>query len=84
VIAALASPLGRWAGIAAVCAALAGWAWLERAGRQVAAAELREARQHVAAIETRIRHMETRNAEDDRARRSSDPIGELRREFSRD
>ena len=35
-IAFLVSPLGRWAVVAAVLAALSGWAWLERAGRQAA------------------------------------------------
>jgi type VI protein secretion system component VasK len=51
VIAFLVSPLGRWAVVAAVLAALSGWAWLERAGRHAAnvRAEAAEAQAEAAA-----------------------------------
>lgn len=79
----IASPLGRYAAVAAVCASLAGWAWLERAGRQVAAADAREARAEVAALEQRIRQMEVRRREEDRVAREPDPTQRLRDEWTR-
>lgn len=79
-IAALASPLARWAGVAAVIGAVALWGWTERAGRQAAA--LREAAAVVRAdaAEARIRNMEARNAVDDGVRREPRPADRLRDE----
>jgi hypothetical protein len=79
----LLGPLGRYAAVAAVCAGLVGWAWLERAGRQVAAADAREARAEVAALHQRIRQMEVRRREEDRVAREPDPTQRLRDEWSR-
>lgn len=79
----LAPLLSRYGLIAAVCGALALWGWLERAGRQVAAAEAREARREVAVLTERIRQMEVRRVEEDRAARDPDPIGRLRDEWGR-
>jgi hypothetical protein len=80
----LLSPITRWLAIGAVLAALAGYAAIERAGRQAARAGEAAAIQRAQSAEARIRHMEERNAQDDRARRSADPVGELRGEWSRD
>lgn len=79
----LLGPIGRYAILAAVCASLAGWAWLERAGRQVAVLEAQEARREVAALEQRIRQMEVRRVEEDRAARDTDPTRSLRDEWTR-
>jgi hypothetical protein len=84
VIAFLLSPLGRWVAVGAVCAALAGWATLERAGRQAARAGELAAVREANGLREVIRRMETRNAVDDGVRRERDPVGELRREFGRD
>jgi hypothetical protein len=80
----LLSPVARWLVIGAVLAALGGWGAIERAGRQAARAGEAAAIQRAQSAEARIRHMEERNAQDDRARRSADPVGELRGEWSRD
>jgi hypothetical protein len=80
----LFSPLARWAALAAFCAALAGWGALERAGRQAARAEAAAAVREANGLRQVIRNMEARNAVDDAVRRERDPVGELRREFSRD
>lgn len=79
----IASPLGRYAAAAAVCASLAGWAWLERAGRQVAALEAAQARREVAALEQRIQQLRARNVEEDRVNREPDPTRRLRDEWTR-
>lgn len=80
----LMGPLGRYAILAAVCASLAGWAWLERAGRAVAVLEAAQARREVAALEQRIRQMEVRRREENAVAREPDPAGRLRDEWSRD
>lgn len=80
----LLSPVARWLAIGAVLAALAGYAAIERAGRRAAVLREAAAIQRAQSAEARIRHMEERNAQDDRARRSADPVGELRGEWSRD
>jgi hypothetical protein len=79
----LLTPIARWALLAAVVAAVAGWGALERAGRQ--AAVLREAAAVVRAeaAEARIRNMEARNAVDDGVRREPRPADRLRDEWSR-
>ena len=82
-IALLASPLARWAAAGAVVASLAGWGALERAGRRAAVADAAMARAEAEALKVRIRHMETRRVEEDRAAREPDPVGRLRDEFSR-
>ncbi len=83
-IALFATPLARWAAVAAVLAAVAGWGAIERAGRQAARAGEAAAVAEANALRARIRNMEARNAVEDRVRREPDPVGELRREFSRD
>lgn len=83
-IALLASPLARWAGVAALVGAVALWGWTERAGRHVAVLEALEAIREANGLRETIRRMEVRNVEDNRARRSADPVGELRRDFQRD
>ena len=82
-IALIASPLARYAALAAVCGGLALWGMAERAGRFAAAADAREARAEVASLTARIRNMEARNAVDRDVARNPDPAGELRREWSR-
>lgn len=82
-IAALASPLARWAAIGAVVVGLAGWGALERAGRHAAAADAALARAEAAAMAERIRHMETRREAEDDAARDPDPAGRLRRDWRR-
>ena len=82
-LALLASPLARYAAPVAVAGALFAWAWLERAGRHVAAADAALARQEVATLQLRIRHMETRRVEEDRAAREPDPVGSLRDAWTR-
>jgi hypothetical protein len=82
--AALMAPLARYAAPLAIAGGLFAWAWLERAGRHVAAADAALARQEVAALQVRIRHMETRRVEEDRANREPNPVGRLRDEWSRD
>jgi len=79
----LATPITRYAAVAAAFALVAGWAWAERAGRTIAVLELRAAQREVAALETRIKQMETRRVEEDRARREPDPVGRLRDEWGR-
>lgn len=81
--AALMAPLARYAAPLAVAGGLFAWAWLERAGRHVAAADAALARQEVAALTIRLQQMETRRVEEDRAAREPDPVGRLRDEFSR-
>jgi hypothetical protein len=80
----LLTPIARWAALAALIGAVALWGWAERAGRQVAALEAQAAEQRADAAEARIKHMETANAEADRARRDPNPIGSLRDEWTRD
>ncbi len=62
-IAFLLSPLGRWAAMAAVLAALSGWAWLERAGRHAATARADAAEAQAAAKARAISALETQAAE---------------------
>ena len=81
--AALMAPLARYAAPLAIAGVLFAWAWLERAGRHVAAADAALARQEVAALQVRIRQMETRRVEEDRAAREPDPVGRLRDEWAR-
>ena len=83
-LALFASPLIRYAAPLAIAGALFSWAWLERAGRHVAAADAALARQEVAALQVRIRQMEVRRVEEDRANREPDPVGRLRDEWTRD
>ncbi len=80
----LATPLARYAAVAAVCAALALWGWAERVGRQ--AAVLREAAAVAEANGLRqvIRNMEARNAVDDAVRREPRPADRLRESWTRD
>jgi type VI protein secretion system component VasK len=80
----LTTPIARWLAAGAVLLVVGAWGALERAGRQAAALEARAAIQEANGLRETIRRMEVRNAEDDRARRSSDPVGELRGEWSRD
>ena len=82
--AALMAPMARYAAPLAIAGALFSWAWLERAGRHVAAADAALARQEVAALQVRIRQMEVRRVEEDRANREPDPVGRLRDEWTRD
>lgn len=79
----LLSPLARWAAVAALCAALVGWGAIERAGRQAARAGEAAARAEVAALTARIRNMEVRRNEDDRATRDPDPVRSLRDSWTR-
>lgn len=81
--AALVAPLARYAAPVAVAGGLFAWAWTERAGRHVAALEAAQARRDVAALEQRIKHMEARRVEEDRATREPDPVGRLRDEWTR-
>lgn len=62
-IAFLVSPLGRWAVVAAVLAALSGWAWLERAGRQAANARAVAAEAQAEAQARAVAALETQAAE---------------------
>ena len=80
----LASPLARWAALAALVGAVALWGWSERAGRQVAVLEAQAAERRADAAEARIKNMETRNAVDDAVRRLPRPTDSLRDEWSRD
>lgn len=82
-IAALASPLARWGALAAAVAALALWAMAERGGRLSAVAAAAEARREAAGLRERIRTMEVRRHEDDRATRDPDPVRSLRDEWTR-
>jgi hypothetical protein len=79
VIALLASPLARWAGVAAVIALLGGWLWVERGIRQ--AAELRAAaaeeavrgrEKAIAALELQAAEAAARSARFTSIRRSVD------------
>jgi hypothetical protein len=79
----VASPLGRYAAVAAVAGGLFAWAWMERAGRQIAALEAAQARREVAALQRQIEQMEARRGEEDRANREPDPVGRLRDEWQR-
>jgi hypothetical protein len=63
VIAALASPLARWAAVAAVLVALAGWAWLERSGREAAQARADAAEAAVRGRDKAIAALELQAAE---------------------
>lgn len=67
-----------------ICASLAGWGLLERAGRINAGLRLEAAQHALAQAEERIRNMEVRREEDDRAGRDPDPVGSLRNRWSRD
>lgn len=82
-LAALASPLARWAAVAAVCAALAGWGAIERGWRQAATLRAAAAEREAAGLRERIRQMEVRRREDDRATRDPDPVHSLRDEWQR-
>jgi hypothetical protein len=79
----LLSPLARWLALAGVLAALAGWGWVERAGRHAAAADAALARAEAAALTARIRHMEARREAEDDAVRDPDPAGRLLRDWRR-
>jgi hypothetical protein len=78
VIAFLASPIARWAALAALVGAVALWGWTERAGRQVAVLEARAAIREANGLRETIRHMETRRAIEDNVSREPDPAGRLR------
>lgn len=77
-IAWLLTPLGRLLAMAALLAAALGWGGLERSARQNTALRLEAAQHALAQAEERIRNMETRHEEDDRAARDADPVGRLR------
>lgn len=79
--AALVAPLARYAAPLAVAGGLFAWAWMERAGRQIAALEAAQARREVAALQRQIQQMEARRGEEDRANREPDPVGRLRDEW---
>jgi len=57
-LAALASPLLRWAVVAAVCAVLAGWLWLERDWRHAAETRAATAERAVAGRDKAIAALE--------------------------
>jgi hypothetical protein len=78
VIAFLASPIARWAALAALVGAVALWGWTERAGRQVAVLEARAAIREANGLRETIRHMETRRAVEDDVARDPDPARSLR------
>ena len=82
-IAALASPLARWAAVGAAVGLLALWGWAERAGRQAASLEAAQARREVAALDARIRNMETRRDVEADVAREPDPVGRLRDRWTR-
>jgi len=63
--------------------ALVSWASLERAGRHAAQARLEAARQSIATLEARVRQMEIRRHEEDRALREPNPVERLRDEWQR-
>ena len=63
VIAFLLSPLGRWAAVAAVLGVLAGWGWLERAGRHAAQDRAHAAEKQVRARDAAIGALERQAAE---------------------
>lgn len=77
------SPLGRWAGVAAVLGAVALWGWAERAGRQVAVLEAAAAVREANGLRETIRTMEVRRDADDAARRDPDPAGSLSERWGR-
>lgn len=81
--AALMAPLARYALPLALGGGLFVWAWAERAGRQIATLEAAEARREVAALEARIRNMETRRDVEADVAREPDPAGRLRDRWTR-
>lgn len=83
-IAALLSPLGRLVAAAVLLAAVGAWGALERAGRINTALRLEAAQHALAQAQERIRNMETRHEEDDRAARDPDPVGRLRDRWTSD
>lgn len=83
-IAFLLTPLGRLVGAAALLAVALAWGGMERMGRLSAEARAHAAQLALAAAEERIRNMEVRHEEDDRAARDADPVGSLRNRWSRD
>lgn len=76
-LAILLSPLARWAALGAVLAAISGWGWVERAGRINADLRAQAAEREAAGLHERIRQMEVRRREDDRATRDPDPMRSL-------
>lgn len=77
-ISALISPAGRWLAMAALLAAALAWGGAEHLARQNTALRLDAAQHALAQAEERIRNMEARHEEDDRAARDADPVGRLR------
>ena len=71
-------------GMVATILALAAWGALERAGRINTALRLEAAQHALAQAQERIRNMETRHEEDDRAARDPDPVGRLRDRWTSD
>ena len=59
----LLSPVARWLAVGAALAALAGWLWIERAGRQAAQARADRAEAAVAARDKAIASLERQAAE---------------------
>lgn len=78
-----ASPLARYAAAAAVAGGLFAWAWMERAGRQIAALEAAAARREVASLQRQIQQMEARRVEEDAVAREPDPTRSLRDAWTR-
>lgn len=79
----LLAPFARYLLPGAIVVGLAGWAWVERAGRQIAQLELAAAQREIATLQQRIRNMEARRVEEDRAFRDPDPLRSLRDEWGR-
>lgn len=82
-IALLASPIARWAGVAVVIGLVALWGWSERAGRQVAVLERAAAVREAAGLRETIRQMGVRREAEDAARNDPDPAGSLRERWGR-
>lgn len=81
--AALVAPLARYAAPLAVAGGLFAWAWMERAGRQIAALEAAAARREVAALQRQIETMEARRVEEGNVAREPDPTRSLRDAWTR-
>ena len=71
-------------GMVATILALAAWGALERSARINTALRLEAAQHALAQAEERIRNMEARHEEDDRAARDPDPVGRLRDRWTSD
>lgn len=71
-------------GMVATILALAAWGALERSARINTALRLEAAQHELAQARERIRNMETRHEEDDRAARDPDPVGRLRDRWTSD